>query len=352
MKFPRVISLFGALFGALSTLAAKQPNILFLFSDDHATQAIGDYGFPIGKYAPTPNFDRLAAQGMRFDRCLVTNSICGPSRAAILTGKYSHLNGFYFNEHTQFDGSQVTFPKLLRGAGYETAVIGKWHLGSEPTGFDHWEVLPGQGLYYRPEFKTANGVITEEGYVTDVVTDKAIDWLENERSDDKPFMLMVQHKAPHREWSPPAKYLSLFDGVEFPEPETLFDDYRGRTTAAHDQDMSLRETFEKDKDLKVDVRREDSIFYRRVYARLTPEEKTLWDKELDRREEAYNDADLKGVAYLRYVYQSYLRDYLACVKSLDDNIGRMLDYLEKSGLAENTVVVYSSDQGFYLGEHG
>ncbi len=338
---------------ASSALAASdRPNIVFVFSDDHATQAIGAYGFDIAKLAPTPNLDRIGEQGMRFDRCMVTNSICGPSRATILTGKHSHLNGFLVNEATRFDGSQVTFPKLLQQGGYQTAIIGKWHLASEPTGFDHWEILPGQGLYYRPEFLTAEGQITEAGYVTEVVTDKAIQWLEHGRDKDKPFMLMVQHKAPHREWSPPVKYLELFQDVQFPEPATLFDDYRGRTTAAHDQDMSLAVTLEKDKDLKVDVRRPDSEFFQRVYSRLSPEQKAAWDRNLDRREKEYSDPDLKGVALLKWKYQSYLRDYLGCIRSLDDNIGRLQDYLEESGLAENTVFIYSSDQGFYLGEHG
>jgi len=337
---------------ALVCLAGERPNIVFVFSDDHATQAIGAYGHAIAKHAPTPHLDRLASEGMRFDRCMVTNSICGPSRATILTGKYSHLNGFYFNEATEFDGSQVTFPKVLQAAGYQTSIIGKWHLGSDPTGFDHWEILPGQGLYYQPQFRGPDGVITEDGYVTDVITDKALDWLEHGRDTGKPFLLMVQHKAPHREWSPPIKYLELFDGVSFPEPVTLFDDYRGRTTAAHDQDMSLAITFEKDRDMKVDVRRPDSVFYERVYSRLSPEQQVRWDRNLDRREAAYRDPDLKGVALLRWKYQSYLRDYLACVRSLDDNVGRLQDYLLSSGLAENTVFIYSSDQGFYLGEHG
>ncbi|MEO0509808.1 MAG: sulfatase [Verrucomicrobiota bacterium] len=330
----------------------RAPNIIFVFSDDHATQAISAYGHPIAKLAPTPNLDRLAEEGMRFDRCLVTNSICGPSRATILTGKYSHLNGFYFNEFTHFDGAQETFPKLLRAGGYQTAIIGKWHLGSEPTGFDHWEVLPGQGLYYRPEFRGAEGLKTEDGYVTDVVTDKAIEWLEHKRDPKKPFMMMVQHKAPHREWSPPIKYLDLFNGVSFPEPATLFDDYRARTTAAHDQDMTLARTFEKDRDMKVDVRRKDSTFYKRVYSRISPEQQIQWDRNLDQREAIYNDPDMKGVALVRWKYQSYLRDYLGCVRSLDDNIGRLQDYLDQNGLTENTVFVYSSDQGFYLGEHG
>jgi arylsulfatase A-like enzyme len=337
---------------SISVCAKSKPNIVFIFSDDHATQALGAYGFAISKYAPTPNLDRIANEGMRFDRCMVTNSICGPSRATILTGKYSHLNGFYMNGTDEFDGSQVTFPKLLQEAGYQTVLMGKWHLGSQPTGFDFWEVLPGQGLYYRPDFITSIGTITEEGYVTDVITDKAIDWLKNERDSDRPFLLMVQHKAPHREWSPPAKYLDLFDGIEFPEPETLFDDYRGRTTAAHDQDMTIDRTFDKDKDLKVDVRREDSTFYERVYSRLTEEERKIWDKNLEKRLKAYENPDLKGVALLKWKFQSYMKDYLACVRSLDDNVGRLLDYLERSGLKENTVIIYSSDQGFYLGEHG
>jgi arylsulfatase A-like enzyme len=332
--------------------AGERPNIVFVFSDDHATQAIGAYGFPISEFAPTPNIDRLAEQGMRFDRCMVTNSICGPSRATILTGKYSHLNGFYYNEQTRFDGSQVTFPKLLRKAGYETAIIGKWHLASDPTGFDHWEILPGQGLYYQPIFNTPEGKITEAGYVTNVITDKAINWIENQRDSDKPFMLMVQHKAPHREWSPEVKYLDLFDGVEFPEPETLFDTYAGRTSAAHRQDMTIHQTMEEDKDLKVDSREPDDVFYRRVYSRLTPDEKLAWDVLLDQRAEAYNDPKLKGVALLKWKYQTYMRDYLSVIRSVDDNVGRLQDYLKEAGLDENTVFIYSSDQGFYLGEHG
>ncbi|MBF0196148.1 MAG: sulfatase [Planctomycetes bacterium] len=330
--------------------AAQKPNIVFVFSDDHATQAISSYGFPIAKHAPTPNLDRIATEGIRFDRCMVTNSICGPSRATILTGRYSHLNGFFVNEGTAFDGTQVTFPKLLKKSGYQTSIIGKWHLGSTPTGFDHWEVLPGQGLYYRPEFLTAKGKETEKGYVTDVITDKAIQWLDKERDTTKPFMLMVQHKAPHREWSPAAKYLNLFNETTFPEPSTLFDNYRGRTKAASDQDMSIAMTLEDDKDLKVTTLNKKSIFYQRVYSRLTPSEKKVWDLNLEWRRKEY--AGLKGKALIQWKYQQYMRDYLACIRSLDDNIGRLRTYLEKSGLAENTVFVYSSDQGFYLGEHG
>ncbi len=351
VAWSQLVILFSCLLSSVSQ-AANRPNIVFIFSDDHADQAISAYGHPISKLAPTLNIDRLAEEGMRFNRCMVTNSICGPSRATILTGKYSHLNGFYFNEDTEFDGSQVTFPKLLQAGGYETSIIGKWHLGSEPTGFDHWEVLPGQGLYYQPDFRTPQGLHIEDGYVTDVITDKAIQWLDEQRDISRPFLLMVQHKAAHREWSPPVKYLELFEGITFPEPATLLDDYRGRTTAAHDQDMSLAVTFEKDRDLKVDVRQPGSVFYERVYSKLSPEQKVAWDRNLDRREAEYKDPDLKGVALTRWKFQSYLRDYLAVVRSMDDNIGRLLDYLESSGLDENTIVIYSSDQGFYLGEHG
>lgn len=351
VKWLQFFAVLTCLLSGLSQ-AADRPNIIFIFSDDHADQAISAYGHPISELAPTPNIDRLAEEGMRFTRCMVTNSICGPSRATILTGKYSHLNGFYFNEETEFDGSQVTFPKLLQAGGYETSIIGKWHLGSEPTGFDHWEVLPGQGLYYQPDFRTPKGLHIEDGYVTDVITDKAIQWLGEQRDTSKPFLLMVQHKAAHREWSPPVKYLELFEGITFPEPATLLDDYRGRTTAAHDQDMSLAVTFEKDRDLKVDVRQPGSVFYERVYSKLSPEQKVAWDHNLDRREAEYNDPDLKGVALTRWKFQSYLRDYLAVVRSMDDNIGRLLDYLDTSGLSDDTIVIYASDQGFYLGEHG
>ena len=338
--------------GAEPSEKSERPNIIFIFSDDHATQAIGAYGHELTRYAPTPNLDKIAEQGMRFDRCLVTNSICGPSRATILTGKYSHLNGFYFNAGPDFDGSQETFPKRLRNAGYQTSIVGKWHLGSEPTGFDHWEVLPGQGYYYHPEFYTPDGKINEKGYVTDVVTDKAIEWLENQRDKDKPFMLMVQHKAPHREWSPPIEYLDLFDDIEFPYPETLFDDYRGRTTAAHDQDMSIEISMEAKLDLKANAREHGNGFYNRVYSRLDKEEKVAWDKVLDKRDKEYNDPGLKGVALEKWKYQIYVKEFLRCIRSLDDNVGRIQEYLEEKGLDENTVVIYSSDQGFYLGEHG
>jgi arylsulfatase A-like enzyme len=344
--------IFTPLFASVLIAETVRPNIVFVFSDDHATQAIGAYGHEITDLAPTPHLDRLATEGMRFDRCLVTNSICGPSRATILTGKYSHLNGFYFNEATQFDGSQVTFPKLLQAAGYETAIIGKWHLGSVPTGFDHWEVLPGQGLYYRPEFVSEKGREVSEGYVTHVVNDKAIEWMRSREDTEQPFLLMLQHKAPHREWSPETRYLDLFTEIDFPLPATFFDDYRGRTTAAHAQDMTIRETLETGKDLKVDPLVEGNVLKHRVYDRLTDAERMVWEAHLNERREAYGDPDLQGNRLLIWKYQTYMRDYLSCIRSVDDAMGRLLDYLDESGLAENTIVIYSSDQGFYLGEHG
>ena len=331
--------------------AAERPNILFIFTDDHATQAISAYGGILKDVAPTPHLDSIAEQGMRFDRCMVTNSICGPSRAAILTGKYSHLNGFIVNENTEFDGSQQTFPKILQTHGYQTSVIGKWHLGSEPTGFDHWEVLVGQGYYYNPDFRTPNGKIREEGYVTEIVTDKALTWLEN-REKDKPFMLMMQHKAPHREWSPEPKYFHAFDGITMPEPETLFDDYKGRGTAAQTQDMSIRVTMELGKDLKVKKFDTKGEFADRNQNRMTPEQLALWDAAYEPRSQAVLKAKPTGDDLVRWKYQRYIKDYLRCIKSVDDSVGRVLEFLEANGLAENTIVIYSSDQGFYLGEHG
>ena len=214
--------------------AANQPNILFIFSDDHAYQAVSAYGSGLNK---TPHIDRLATEGVRFDRCYVTNSICGPSRACIRTGKYSHKNGFCTNRDV-FDNRQLTFPKLLQQTGYQTAIIGKWHLITEPKGFDHWEVLPGQGRYYSPQFDTAEGRVIEPGYVADVITDKALHWLE-ERDQDRPFMLMVQHKSPHREWSPSPKHVDKLADAQIPEPKTLFDDYGNRADAAKQATMRI-----------------------------------------------------------------------------------------------------------------
>ncbi len=219
---------------------AQRPNIVFIFSDDHAYQAISAYG-ESRKLIETPNIDRIAHEGMRFNRCLVPNSICGPSRATILTGKYTHLNGFYNNSNSRFDGSQTTFPKLLQGAGYQTAIFGKWHLVTDPTGFDYWHILPGQGVYYNPPMIDNGEQVKHEGYTTDIITDLTLDWLKS-RDKSKPFLLMCQHKAPHREWEPALRHLGHDDDREYPEPETLFDDYSGRGLAEHDQDMTIDKT--------------------------------------------------------------------------------------------------------------
>ena len=324
-------------------LAAKQPNILFIFTDDHAAHAISAYG---SKINTTPHMDRLAKEGMLFEKCYVSNAICGPSRAVILTGKYSHLNGFLKNQRQPFDGSQQTFPKLLRKIGYTTAVIGKWHLKSTPTGFDYFDVLIGQGPYYNPPMKTTDEegkVITEKntGYTTDVITDKALAWLKNDREKDKPFMLMYQHKAPHRNWQPGPKHLTMFDGVDIPEPETLWDDYRGRTSAAGKQTMTIARHLN-DNDLKLNEGPRN----------LTPEQRKVWESAYGPKNEAFRKANLQGEALVKWKYQRYIKDYLRCVQSVDDNLGRVLDYLDETGLAKNTIVIYSSDQGWYLGDHG
>lgn len=326
----------------------KRPNILFIFTDDHAYQAISAYGSNRNK---TPNIDRIANDGVLFTNCCVTNSICAPSRAVIQTGKHSHINGVYDNRQ-EFDISQQTFPKLLKQAGYETAMLGKWHLKAEPSYFDYWEVLPGQGHYYNPDFRTVNGRVRYEGYVTDIITDKGLDWLQNKRDPEKPFMLMLQHKAPHREWSPNLKDINLYDDVEMPEPETLFDDYSGRGTAATMQEMEIDRHMTLNTDLKVWDYDNPDAPEQRFKNRMTPEQLAQWKAAYAAKNEAFRAQALEGKELVRWKYQRYIKDYLRCIHSVDENIGRVLDYLDESGLAKNTVVIYSSDQGFYLGEHG
>lgn len=320
-----------------SVNAAPRPNILFIMSDDHAYQAMSCYGSRVNQ---TPNLDRIARDGMRFDRCFVTNSICGPSRAVILTGKYSHLNGFRTNNHDKFDGSQQTVAKLLQKAGYQTAMIGKWHLVTDPTGFDYWHILQGQGPYYNPAMKTPNGIVKHTGYTTDIITDVALDWLKTKRDADKPFLLMYQHKAPHREWMPAPRYLNKYEDRQIPEPETLFDDYRGRGTSAKEQQMSIAKHLSPN-DLKLIEPKG-----------LTPEQLKDWHAAYDGPNRQFAEAKLEGPDLVRWKYQRYVKDYLRCVDAVDENVGRVLDYLDQTGLAENTVVIYTSDQGWYLGEHG
>ena len=297
--------------GQIITAKRRRPNIVFIMADDHAAHAMSCYGSKINK---TPNLDRLAKEGMLFENCFCTNSICAPSRAVILTGKYSHINGVLDN-YTKFDGSQQTFPKLLQKAGYETAIIGKWHLMSQPTGFDYWNILPGNGEYHNPAFTEMGKRKRHKGYVTDIITDFCINWLKN-RKDNKPFCLMCQHKAPHRKWYPDKKHAKMYEDIEIPEPETFNDDYSTRSDAASEQAMSIERNLTP-KDLKMDPPK-----------------------------------GLAGQALKKWKYQRYIKDYLRVVASLDDNVGRLLDYLDATGLAENTIVFYTSDQGFYLGDHG
>jgi len=284
-------------------------------SDDHAVHAISCYGSKVNK---TPQIDRLAKDGIRFDNCFCTNGICAPSRATILTGKYSHKNGMLDNRDI-FDNNQQTLPKLLKPAGYQTAIIGKWHLKTEPTGFDYYKVVPGQGKYFDPVFQEKGNwpnTVEEKGYVTDVITNEAIKYIKK-TDPDKPFFLMCHHKAPHRPWQPDPKHLELFKDREIPEPPTLFDTYKGKTEAVKNAEMTLEHHMH-----PLDT------------GGIPP------------------PPGLKGKDLVRWRYQHFMRNYLACIASIDDNIGRLLDFLKENGLENNTMVIYTSDQGFFLGDHG
>ena len=316
----------------------KKPNILFIMTDDHASHAISIYGSLINK---TPNIDRLAKEGMRFDNCFCTNSICAPSRAVILTGKHSHLNGIRDNS-SRFDGSQQTFPKLMQAEGYQTIMIGKWHLKSEPTGFDYWNVLPGQGHYYNPDMIEMGEKKRFPGYVNDIVTDIALDFLKNHREKSKPFMMMLHHKAPHRNWQPALRHLKDYTNRTFPEPETLFDDYSSRSTAAAEQEMTVKEHLILDYDLKMGP----------PPKRMTENQKAAWEEIYGPKKDKFQKNPPEGDDLIRWKYQRYMQDYLGCIAAVDENVGRVLDYLDDTGLSENTMIVYTSDQGFYLGDHG
>ncbi|MEM7698143.1 MAG: sulfatase [Verrucomicrobiota bacterium] len=339
----RILSLLTALLWVGLTQAADQPNIVFIFTDDHCEQALSAYD---DSRITTPHLDSIAEAGIRFNNCYVTNSICGPSRAVIQTGKYSHLNGFIRNGNT-FDGSQQTFPKLLRAAGYQTAVIGKWHLKSTPQGFDHFDVLIGQGPYYNPPMLTGGieAEATKEenvGYTTDIIGEKTVEWLQQGRDAEKPFMLMFQHKAPHRNWQPGPKYLNWLDDVTVAEPETLRDDYSNRASPAANQTMTIRQHLTA-RDLKIEAPNN-----------LTEEQAAAWNAAYGPKNEAYLAArdSMSEEEIFQWKYQRYVKDYLRCVRSVDDTVGLVLAELEEQGLAENTLVIYSSDQGWYLGEHG
>ena len=332
----------------------KPMNILYIMCDDHSYQTISAYDTT---YINTPNIDRIAADGVRFTNSFVANSISGPSRACMLTGKHSLANGFTDNS-SSFDGAQQTYPKLLQKQGYETAVIGKWHLTSDPTGFDHWDILIGQGDYYNPTFIRNGEKVVREGYATNVTTDLAIEWLDKQRNKEKPFCLLLHHKAPHRTWMPDTCDLDLFADSNFPLPATFYDSYEGRRAAA-EQKMSIA----KDMDIVYDLKMadKDSVIHsrpdleewgRRIYRTMNPEQKAAWDAHYDGVIAKFKAAGLKGKELDAWKFQQYMRDYLRVITSVDRNIGVVLDYLEESGLIDNTLIVYTSDQGFYMGEHG
>ena len=340
-----------------STAAQTRPNIVFIFSDDHALQAIGAYGSKVNR---TPHIDRLAHEGALYVNSFCANSICGPSRACILTGKHSHLNGFLRNGD-RFDGEQTTFPKILSNAGYHTAMIGKWHLGTNPTGFDYWEILPGQGSYYNPDFIQMDGSRKRyQGYCTDQITDLAINWMEEQKNSDKPFLLMCQHKAPHRNWSPHPRHFGKYPMGTIPEPDSLFDDYAGRSSLLKENEMTLKDHFHWGHDSKFHG---DNLFTQHFgpldngeYRRMDPEQKATWDAYYEPQNQAFiqkmKDGELSEKEITQWKYQRYMHDYLGSVQAVDDSVGRILDYLDQNQLSENTIVIYSSDQGFYLGEHG
>ena len=344
----------------------KRPNIIFIMTDDHARQAISAYGHPISKLAPTPNIDRIAKEGALFKNNFCTNSICGPSRSVILTGKHSHLNGFKMNGDS-FDGSQQTFPKLLQKAGYKTAMIGKWHLNGYPQGFDYWNILNDQGNYYNPEFiklkpqneshknTIAFDTTVVTGYATDLITDYAIEYLEKVKKQKEPFLLMVQHKAPHRNWMPALRHLNLYDRTVFPLPETYFTMHDGSSASKQQLQTIYRDMYE-GHDLKMTVAKGSNELaqnpWKTDFDRMTSEQRSIWDKAYQPKNDAMHNAHFSEKELAIWKGQRYLQDYLATVASVDEGVGKILDYLEANNLTENTIVVYTTDQGFYLGEKG
>ena len=335
--------------------AQKKPmNIVFIMSDDHSYQTISAYD---KRFISTPNIDWLADNGVKFQESFVANSLSGPSRACMLTGKHSHANGFTDNSKT-FDGGQQTFPKLLQKQGYQTAMIGKWHLTSLPTGFNYWDILIGQGDYYNPDFLSNGKKIRRPGYVTNIIADMAIDWMENKRDKNKPFCLLMHNKAPHRVWNPDTCDLRLYDDVTYPLPKTFYDDYAGRL-AAQKQEMSII----KDMDLVYDNKmadKENEIhtttgleqWGRGNYKRMTPSQRAQWDSYYDPIIKKFKEDKLSGKALAEWKYQRYMHDYMRVIHSVDRNVGRVIEYLRQHGLLDNTMIVYTSDQGFYMGEHG
>ena len=337
-----------------------RPNIVFIMADDHAEQAISAYGHIISQMAPTPNIDRIANEGALFKNNFCTNSICGPSRAVVLTGKFSHLNGFKMNGN-RFDGSQQTFPKLLQNVGYNTAMIGKWHLHGNPEGFDYWNILKDQGNYYNPDFialnETTNVADTTrvEGYATDIITEEGLAYLKSVKDSNQPFMLMLQHKAPHRNWMPALRHVNKFDSIKFPLPDTYFTNHDGSLGSKNQQQTIYKDMY-KGHDLKMTKTKGSPELawnpWTTDFERMTPEQRAAWDKAYQLKNDAFHDANLSGKALAEWKGQRYLQEYLATIASVDEGVGRVLDYLEESGMADNTIVIYTTDQGFYLGEKG
>ncbi|MGB2759642.1 MAG: sulfatase [Maribacter stanieri] len=337
-----------------SKKTAQKPNIVFIMADDHAIQAISAYGHPISKLAPTPNIDRLAKNGVLFNNSFVTNSICGPSRAVILTGKHSHINGFRQNgDH--FNGSQPTLPKMLQQSGYNTAVFGKWHLHGYPEGFDHWKIIVDQGNYYNPDFIENGDTTRIEGYATDIITEDALNWLKYNRTDSLPFFLMVQHKAPHRNWMPALRHVNLYDSVQFPLPDSYFPEFN-KQWAAKEQLQTIYKDMYEGHDLKMSTAYGQTELANNPWTtdfdRMTSEQRLTWDAAYLTKNNAFHKAKLTGKELAIWKGQRYIQDYMATIAAVDEGVGEILDYLEKSGLDKNTLVVYTSDQGFWMGENG
>lgn len=331
-----------------------KPNILFIMSDDHAIQAISAYGHPIGKIAPTPNIDRIAENGALFTHSYVTNSICGPSRAVLLTGKHSHINGFRQNgDH--FDGSQPTLPKMMQNAGYQTALFGKWHLYGYPEGFDQWKIIVDQGNYYNPDFIENGDTTRIEGYATDIITKDAIQWLTNRKKDTTPFFLMVQHKAPHRNWMPALRHVNTYDSISFPLPETYFPTFENQL-ASEEQLQTIYKDMYEGHDLKMTKQFGSKELAHNPWTtdfdRMTAAQRKSWDDAYLAKNNAFHKANLHGEDLARWKGQRYLQDYMATIAAVDEGVGQILNFLKENKLEENTIVVYTSDQGFYLGEKG
>ena len=358
-----LIILFATLLVTMATSAhakEKRPNILFVFSDDHAPHAIGAYNGWLKSVNPTPNIDQLASEGTLFENSFCSNSICGPSRAVILSGKHSHKNGF-MNNGNSFDWNQQIFPKILQKAGYQTAIYGKSHLKGKPQGFDDWATLPGQGLYYNPDMIFPDGRKRLEGHCTDLVTDLAVTWLKEKRDESKPFVLMVQHKAPHRNWMPALRHLHLYDDIDIPEPPTLFDKWEDNAPPARFQELEIDRHMDLNYDLFVDLvpgfnqppsqKRQDRSAWHNM-KRMTPSQLGVWRAAYAPKDEAFHEAKLSGKDLVRWKFQRYAKNYLRCIKGVDESMGTLRNALKELGLDDNTVVIYSSDQGFYIGDHG